>query len=194
MEGNLSESVPRVPQAGGASTIRWQTRRGYGGTRADQRSSVGPILVRPSPALPAWTVPCRGVAAGGVPTRVMTGRPTASDPTSSVPLPPAVTNVGDILDGASSNNQGVNLGVRQRQRKRTTRQGTNCAQNRESTKNSEHYSAHPNLPAVAITILIKQNLGRNANVGKLGRSLRGRNIVESGNLALIWRGACTEFG
>jgi hypothetical protein len=88
---------------------------------SDQCSSVGPRPVLPSPALPAWTVPCRGAAAGGVPTRVMTGGPTASDPMGSVPLPPPVTNVGGILDGGSCNGQGIDLRARQWRGKRTIR-------------------------------------------------------------------------
>jgi hypothetical protein len=86
--------------------------------------------------MPYW-----GTAARGIPTGVMTSGPTASDPTSSLPLPPAVANLSNVLEVPSSSSQDVRL--RQRQRKRTIHRKANRA--RESSRGGEYYSAHPNL-------------------------------------------------
>jgi hypothetical protein len=108
--------------------------------------SVEPITVRPSPSAPSRAVPVWRAAARGVPAGVMTSGPTASDPTSSVPLPPAVTNVTGPLDSASRHCNNMDSRIREGQGKRTIRRRANYAHRYKRSKTSEHYSSHPNLP------------------------------------------------
>jgi hypothetical protein len=152
-----------------SAPICWQLTTGADGATAQacgpylvliRRSrSVEPITVRPSPSAPSRAVPVWRAAARGVPAGVMTSGPTASDPTSSVPLPPAVTNVAGPLDRASSRGQGLNSRVREGQRKRTIRQPASCTYRHKHCKSSEHYSPHPNLPRAELVARFSQSEG-----------------------------------
>jgi hypothetical protein len=135
-------------------------------------SVVEPVTVRPSPRAPERVLRGRRAAARSVPAWVITSGPTASDPTSSAPLPPAATNVGGPLDGTSSYSHNSNS-RREGKRKRTISQRASCTQSNESSRSSVYYSPHPNLrhaepvslPAVA------------AVYGSSTRPASGRQIV-----------------
>jgi hypothetical protein len=108
-------------------------------TRRRRGQSV-PMPIWPSPRLPGGAVPLWGVAARRVPARVITSGPTGSDPTSSVPFPPAATS--GPLDRASSDGQDMNSRVREGQRKRKIRQRASCTQSHKSSRSREHCSPH----------------------------------------------------
>ena len=119
--------------------------------------SVEPIPVvggRPSPRAPIRVLPRWRGAAMGVPARIITSGPTASDPTRSLPFPPAATPC--LLQWTSSYSQVVNSRVRQGQRQRTIRQCPSYTQSYKSSRNSQRCSPHSKPPSRRVVVPISK--------------------------------------
>jgi hypothetical protein len=126
-----------------------------GGARGQSVEPI-PIGGRPSPRAPIRVLPRWGGAATGVPARIITSGPTASDPTRSFPFPPAATP--GLLHGTSSYSQVMNSRVREGQRQRTIRQRASYTQSYKSSRNSQGCSPHSKPPSRRVKSTDKQEV------------------------------------